>query len=130
MVAAPGSGRAGTPCVREQPSNATLERASHARSAPRATDDGLTDVPWFGAMGNHDLGDSDIYATCPEKGSRVVIDGQHYGSNQLDADKGGYRTGGNDNNYHVSRLIAIDCHQLPSIAMDCHGLPWIAMDCH
>mmetsp|Transcript_25667 Transcript_25667/g.59961 ORF Transcript_25667/g.59961 Transcript_25667/m.59961 type:complete len:437 (-) Transcript_25667:396-1706(-) len=63
--------------------------------------DGLTDVPWFGAMGNHDYGDSDVYATCPWEGSRVNIDGQDYASNQLDEDKGGYRAGGNTVNYHM-----------------------------
>lgn len=63
--------------------------------------DGLTDVPWFGAMGNHDYGDSDVYATCPWVNSRVNIDGQDYASNQLDEDKGGYRVGGNTVNYHM-----------------------------
>ena len=54
------------------------------------------------ALGNHDLGDSDLYATCPEKAPRVTIDGQAYASNQLDASKGGYRPpGGNATMYHL-----------------------------
>ena len=52
---------------------------------------GITDVPWFAAFGNHDLGDSDLYATCPEKAPRATINGQAYASNQLDEDKGGHR---------------------------------------
>ena len=52
---------------------------------------GLNDVPWFGTMGNHDHGDSDVYGTCPEKAPRVTIGNQSYASNQLDTDKGGYR---------------------------------------
>ena len=64
--------------------------------------EGLTDVPWFAALGNHDLGDSDLYATCPEKAPRVVIGGQAYASNQLDASKGGYRTPhGNTTSFHL-----------------------------
>ena len=63
---------------------------------------GLTDVPWFAAFGNHDLGDSDLYATCPEKAPRVTIGGQAYASNQLDASKGGYRPPqGNTTAYHL-----------------------------
>lgn len=63
---------------------------------------GITDVPWFAALGNHDLGDSDLYATCPEKAPRVTIAGQAYASNQLDASKGGYRpAGGNATNFHL-----------------------------
>ena len=63
---------------------------------------GLHDVPWFAAMGNHDFGDSDAHATCPEKAPRVTIGGQAYASNQLDADKGGYRPpGGHASNFHM-----------------------------
>jgi hypothetical protein len=63
---------------------------------------GLTDVPWLAAFGNHDLGDSDLYATCPEKAPRVTIGGQAYASNQLDASKGGYRPRtGNTTSYHL-----------------------------
>jgi hypothetical protein len=64
---------------------------------------GLNDVPWFAALGNHDLGDSDLYATCPDKKPRVTIGGQAYASNQLDVDKGGYRPAaiGNVRNFHV-----------------------------
>lgn len=63
---------------------------------------GLTDVPWFAAFGNHDLGDSDLYATCPEKAPRVHIGGQAYASNQLDASKGGYRPAqGNTSSFHL-----------------------------
>mmetsp|Transcript_7841 Transcript_7841/g.24544 ORF Transcript_7841/g.24544 Transcript_7841/m.24544 type:complete len:395 (-) Transcript_7841:228-1412(-) len=64
--------------------------------------DGLHDVPWLAAMGNHDFGDSDVYATCPEKSPRVRVGGQAYSSNQLDADKGGYRPSiGNVHNFHM-----------------------------
>jgi hypothetical protein len=52
---------------------------------------GLTDVPWVAAMGNHDFGDADKYATCAEKAPRTTVEGQNYASNQLDVDKGGYR---------------------------------------
>ena len=63
---------------------------------------GLNDVPWFAAMGNHDFGDSDVHATCPETSPRATIRGQAYASNQLDADKGGYRPPiGNVGNYHM-----------------------------
>jgi hypothetical protein len=59
-------------------------------------------VPWFAAFGNHDLGDSDLYATCPEKAPRVRIAGQAYASNQLDASKGGYRPSrGNTTSFHL-----------------------------
>ena len=62
----------------------------------------LHDVPWFAVMGNHDLGDYDLYATCPEKNPRVSIGTQAYASNQLDMDKGGYRpSNGHAQNYHM-----------------------------
>jgi hypothetical protein len=62
----------------------------------------LSDVPWFAAFGNHDLGDSDLFATCPDKAARVNISGQAYASNQLDSDKGGYRPpGAGIANYHL-----------------------------
>jgi len=62
----------------------------------------LTDIPWFAAFGNHDLGDSDLYATCPEKKTRVRVGGQAYASNQLDSSKGGYRPlHGNPSMFHL-----------------------------
>jgi hypothetical protein len=87
--------------------------------------EGLNDVPWFAAMGNHDYGSTDLYATCPEKAPLKVINGQvsslpderrstdrlmrpypclvtqAYASNQLDEDKGGYRAGGKTTNFHM-----------------------------
>lgn len=63
--------------------------------------DGLTDIPWFGTFGNHDWGNSDIYSTCPDLAPRVTVDGQDYASNQLDADKGGYRPEGAPQNFHL-----------------------------
>lgn len=63
--------------------------------------DGLVDVPWLGAFGNHDWGNSDVYSTCPDLAPRVTIGGQPYASNQLDADKGGYRPEGAPQNFHV-----------------------------
>lgn len=51
---------------------------------------GLTDVPWLAAFGNHDFGDGDTHATCPEKRPFARVRGQAYASFQLDADKGGY----------------------------------------
>ena len=62
-----------------------------------------TPHPRFAALGNHDLGDSDLFATCPEKAPRVTIAGQAYASNQLDASKGGYRPpgAGNTSSFHL-----------------------------
>ena len=51
----------------------------------------LTDYPWFPTMGNHDFGNADKNALCPEKSPFSVINGQAYGSYQLNADKGGAR---------------------------------------
>jgi hypothetical protein len=51
----------------------------------------LTDYPWFPTMGNHDFGNADKNALCPEKSPFAVINGQAYGSYQLNADKGGAR---------------------------------------
>ena len=66
----------------------------------------LTDVPWFAVMGNHDFGNADHEAVCPEDHARVVCSeddvrpacggttpystrSQAYAGNQLDANKGG-----------------------------------------
>lgn len=84
---------------------------------------GLNDVPWFAAMGNHDLGDSDLYATCPEKAPRVIINGQAYASNQLDSDKGGYRPSSvkNADNFHMpdfSYRMTLDALNFELFALD------------
>lgn len=44
---------------------------------------------------------------------------QAYGSNQLDEDKGGYRAGGNDRNYHMPDCQATSAEPAPSTS---HGL--------
>lgn len=44
---------------------------------------GLTDVPWFGAFGNHDYGDGDLFATCPERRPLGRVEGQAYASLQV-----------------------------------------------
>jgi hypothetical protein len=84
--------------------------------------EGLSDVPWFAAMGTHDFGDSDLYATCPDKAPRVHIGGQAYASNQLDADKGGYRPPiGNTNKYHMPDFnyrVTIDALNFELFAID------------
>jgi hypothetical protein len=84
--------------------------------------EGLSDVPWFAAMGNHDFGDSDLYATCPDKAPRVHIGGQAYASNQLDAEKGGYRPSfGNTSNYHMPDFnyrVTIDALNFELLAVD------------
>jgi hypothetical protein len=83
---------------------------------------GLNDVPWFAAMGNHDFGDADVYATCPEKAPRVNISGQAYASNQLDASKGGYRPSfGNVANYHLPDFnyrVTLDALNLEIFGID------------
>ena len=59
---------------------------------------GLTDVHWLASLGNHDFGDGDKFATCPERRPLVKLgDGQAYSSNQLDPDKGGFRPPGTEN---------------------------------
>ena len=58
--------------------------------------EGLTDRPWIAALGNHDLGDGDTYATCPERRPLQTVQGQAYASNQLDVDKGGFRPRGTE----------------------------------
>lgn len=37
--------------------------------------DGLRDVPWLAAFGNHDLGNGDRYATCPERRPLASVNG-------------------------------------------------------
>ena len=84
--------------------------------------DGLHDVPWFAVMGNHDLGDYDLYATCPERSPRVTVASQPYASNQLDADKGGYRPlRGPARNYHMPDFnyrLTLDALNLEIFALD------------
>ena len=55
---------------------------------------GLNDVPWVNAFGNHDHGDGDVYATCPNKKPFAHVDKQGYACNQLDTDKGAFRPPG------------------------------------
>ncbi|KAJ1458343.1 hypothetical protein M885DRAFT_513479 [Pelagophyceae sp. CCMP2097] len=90
---------------------------------------GLTDVPWLAALGNHDLGDGDLYATCPWQAPRVTIDGQAYAANQLDADKGGYRPSGSENfhlpdfNYkYTIDALNLEIYGLDQNCVDPHGI--------
>ena len=82
--------------------------------------EGLIDVPWLAAFGNHDLGDSDLYATCPDKAPRATIKGQAYASNQLDVDKGGYRPN-NSTTYHLPDFnyrVTLDALNFELIVVD------------
>ena len=44
-------------------------------------------VPFLAVLGNHDLGDSYLYANCPWVQPRATVANQSYASNQFNADK-------------------------------------------
>ena len=44
-------------------------------------------VPFLAVLGNHDLGDSDLYANRPSASPKVTVGGNPYNSNQFNADK-------------------------------------------
>lgn len=78
-------------------------------------DKDLTAYPWFPVFGNHDWGNKDSSAACPDN-SRPLVNttkysshtmfsnpnpSQAYGSNQLNSDKGGYSGTGMFKNYYM-----------------------------
>ena len=92
----------------------------------------LTDYPWFPTMGNHDWGNADQWALCPNKApNKKLINGQYYASNQLNS-------GGRDNNtknyympdfsYHVEvpdlsfEFIAMEANIMDSGGLGGNGL--------
>eukprot|EP00928_Gymnodinium_smaydae_P011736 TRINITY_DN14300_c0_g5_i1.p1 TRINITY_DN14300_c0_g5~~TRINITY_DN14300_c0_g5_i1.p1 ORF type:complete len:662 (-),score=132.00 TRINITY_DN14300_c0_g5_i1:191-2176(-) len=80
----------------------------------------LFEVPWLATMGNHDYGDNDPYAFCPEKAPKAEIAGQPYAGQQLNRDRNPSRPAGTesfwlpDYNYHYEikevglELILVD----------------------
>jgi len=44
-------------------------------------------VPWLAVLGNHDLGNTDPFVLCPHVKPLGTVNGQHYGSQQFNADR-------------------------------------------
>ena len=82
----------------------------------------LYKVPWLAVHGNHDLGDGDPHAFCPDVAPKANIEGQNYAGQQLNADRNPTRPADGstahywlpDFNYHYEipelslEVIAID----------------------
>ena len=77
-------------------------------------------MPWLAVHGNHDLGDKDRFACCPDVAPNIKVSGQNYAGLQLNRDKNPFRPAGTerywlpDYNYHYNipeadlELIAVD----------------------
>jgi hypothetical protein len=66
----------------------------------------LYGIPWLGSLGNHDFGDEDPYAFCPDASPLATFEGQNYGCQQFNRDRNPTRPNGTelfwlpDYNYH------------------------------
>lgn len=56
----------------------------------------LYGVPWLVTLGNHDLGDDDPYAFCPDVRPLATINGQAYASRHLNSDRNPSRPQGTE----------------------------------
>ena len=89
----------------------------------------LFGVPWIAVQGNHDLGNSDLYACCPDVAPKANIGGQNYAGQQLNADRNPARPKGTekywlpDYNYHY-HIAALDLEliMLDKNSVDISGL--------
>jgi len=84
------------------------ELSWEAPYGPNDPDSPLFEVPWLATLGNHDYGDNDPWACCPnaQAEAMAVAGAQAYGSQQLNADKNPKRPASTkrywlpDYNYH------------------------------